>query len=61
MARVRFLKDFDYRPPVFGVTIAYKAGETYTVKRDCADQAIAVKAAVTVRAPRPAPKAGGDD
>ncbi len=24
MARVRFLRDFDYRPPVFGVTIAYR-------------------------------------
>jgi hypothetical protein len=41
MARVKFTKDFDYKPKP-SVTIAYKAGREYTVRRECADQAIAV-------------------
>jgi hypothetical protein len=40
MARVRFTDDFDYRPTAMR-TIAYKKGMELTVKRECADQAIA--------------------
>ncbi|MDP9788723.1 hypothetical protein [Agrobacterium tumefaciens] len=52
MARVRFTDDFDYRPPVFGVTIAYKAGWSGSVKKECADQAVAQKKAVRIK-PQP--------
>lgn len=45
MARVRFTADFDYEP-MYGVTIAYKRDMQLTVKRDCADQAIAAGKAV---------------
>ncbi|AZN72006.1 hypothetical protein D5400_12615 [Georhizobium profundi] len=41
MARVRFTKDFDYKPQP-SVTIAYRGGREYTVRRECADQAIAL-------------------
>lgn len=40
MARVRFTADFDYRPTPVS-TIAYKAGMELTVRRGCADQAVA--------------------
>lgn len=40
MARVKFTHDFDYRPTT-NTVIAYLAGMEQTVKRDCADQAIA--------------------
>jgi hypothetical protein len=49
MARVRFLADHDYRP-TRRVTIAYKAGFVGTVKRDCADQAVALGKAVDLDA-----------
>jgi hypothetical protein len=49
MARVRFNRPFSYRPKP-GVIIAYKATE-YTVKRECADQAIAAGAAEEVGPP----------
>lgn len=48
MASVKFTEDYDYRPPVFGVTIAYKAGFSGTVKRDCANKAIAAGKAVAI-------------
>lgn len=48
MARVRFNRPFSYRPKP-GVIIAYKATE-YTVRRECADQAIAAGAAEEVKA-----------
>jgi len=51
MAHVRFTADFDYRPPVFGVTIAYKAGWSGSVKQECAEQAIAQKKAVRIKSP----------
>lgn len=51
MARVRFLADFDYRPRA-GVTIAYKKGMELTVRRECAEQAIALKKAKELRPPR---------
>jgi hypothetical protein len=44
MARVRFSRPFDYKPKP-GVIVAYKAA-AYTVRRECADQAIAEGAAV---------------
>ncbi len=40
MARVRFKQDFDYRPTQ-QITIAYKDGWEGTVKRECADEAVA--------------------
>ncbi|EJL57964.1 hypothetical protein PMI09_00669 [Rhizobium sp. CF122] len=40
MARVRFSSDFDFKPTK-RVTVAYIAGMEVTVKRACADQAIA--------------------
>lgn len=49
MPRVRFTEDFDYKPTK-QVTIGYKAGMEETVKRECADQAIAAKKAVEVPA-----------
>lgn len=44
---VRFIKDFDYAPAARNghVTIAYKAGSEVNVTRDCADKALAAKAA----------------
>ncbi|AYD00025.1 hypothetical protein [Neorhizobium sp. NCHU2750] len=44
MARVTFKKDFDYKP-VHHTTIGYKAGWTGTVRRECADAAVAAGAA----------------
>lgn len=49
MARVRFKDDFDYRP-TGGKTIEYKAGMELTVRRECADEAIAAGKAVEVKA-----------
>lgn len=45
--KVTFERDFDYSPSAFNglVTIAYKAGTTATVKRECAEAAIKVGAA----------------
>jgi hypothetical protein len=40
MTRVRFTADFDYKP-TRQTTIGYKAGMEETVKRQCAEQAIA--------------------
>lgn len=40
MTRVRFTQDFDYKP-TSQTTIGYKAGMEQTVKRECAEQAIA--------------------
>jgi len=47
MARVRFTDDFDYKP-TRQVTIAYRAGMELTVKRDCAEKAVAAGKAVDV-------------
>lgn len=54
MARVKFTKNFDYRP-VQGTTIGYLAGMEITVRQECADLAIAAGAAVTVEKPRKEP------
>ncbi len=40
MARVRFKQDFDYSPTP-SMTIAYKAKWEGTVKRECAEAAVA--------------------
>jgi hypothetical protein len=50
MTRVRFTADFDYRP-IPQVTIGYLAGMEETVKRECADQAIAAGKAVLIKPP----------
>ncbi|MDQ0996882.1 hypothetical protein QFZ34_002064 [Phyllobacterium ifriqiyense] len=51
MARVKFTKDFDYKPTP-GTTIAYLAGMEMTVKQDCADKAIAAGKAIAADKPR---------
>ncbi len=40
--KVRFTADFDWSPAAFKgtVTTAYKAGQTCTVTRECADAAV---------------------
>lgn len=54
--RVRFTRDYDYTPTgERRVTIAYKAGATETVKRECGDAAVAAKAAVEIDQPAPDP------
>lgn len=47
MAKVRFVEDFDYKP-TRSCTIAYTAGWSGTVKRDCANKAIAARKAVAL-------------
>lgn len=59
MARVRFTEDFDYKP-TSSVTIGYRAGWSGTVKRDCADKAVAVNKAERLDA-KTADEAAGDD
>lgn len=52
MARVRFLRDFPYRPSMERrTTIRYRAGYEGTVKRECAKAAIAAGAAEEVPNP----------
>jgi hypothetical protein len=51
MAHVRFSQDFDWSPRLH-VVIAYKAGESYVVRRECADEAIAAGAAKEVEPQR---------
>lgn len=53
LVRVRFTKNFDFRPPERKgrFTIAYKAGWTGTVRRCCGDAAIAKGKAVEMPAP----------
>lgn len=47
MPRVRFTADFDYKPTPHS-TVGYLAGMEETVKRECAEQAIAAGKAVAV-------------
>lgn len=49
--RVRFTKDFDYKPTAQS-TIGYLAGMETTVKRECGEQAIAAGKAVEVERER---------
>lgn len=52
MAHVRFTADFDYRVPRIRATvIAYKAGWSGPVTRDCSRKAIAAGKAVAIPAP----------
>ncbi|MCO6386234.1 hypothetical protein [Aliihoeflea sp. 40Bstr573] len=51
MARVKFIRDFDWKPTRH-TTIAYKADQEYTVRRECADAAVAAGAGNEVDAPR---------
>lgn len=50
MARVRFTRDFDYHPTE-QCTIGYLAGAEETVRRECADQAIAAGAGFEIEIP----------
>ncbi|TWF53262.1 hypothetical protein [Neorhizobium alkalisoli] len=59
MAWVRFTEDFDFRPTRSSL-IAYRAGMQLSVRRACADQAIAAGKAVTVKAPA-RKKSDGED
>lgn len=54
MARVSFTKTFRYYPlwPSKQTYTEFKAGNEYTVKRECADQAIAAAAGVEIKPPR---------
>jgi hypothetical protein len=54
MARVNFTKTFQYYPlwPSRQTFTEYTAGNEYTVKRECADQAIAEGAGIEVKPPR---------
>lgn len=57
MPRISFLRDFDYRPSgAPRVVVAYAAGKSYVVKRECADLALAKGAAVLDRKASPRPK-----
>ncbi|RKD61551.1 hypothetical protein [Rhizobium sp. WW_1] len=51
MPRVRFTDDFDYKP-ARAVTIAYRAGMTCVVTRECARQATAAKKAILAATPK---------
>jgi len=52
LARVRFSNDYRYRPSAARqICIKYRAGRAYTVKRECADAAVAAGAAVEVLPP----------
>ena len=54
MARVNFVRTFRYYPlwPSKSTFTEYRAGEEYTVKRECADLAIADGAGIEVKPPR---------
>lgn len=51
--KVTFSRDFDWSPPEFkgAVTVAYKAGQTYTLPRPAADAALSAEAGIAVEAP----------
>jgi hypothetical protein len=59
--KLPFIKDFDFSPDAKSgmVTIAYKAGEEYTVTRECHQKAFAA-GAVTVPPRADEPDKGGD-
>lgn len=48
MAHIQFSKDFSYDIPDTASTIVYRAGDRYTVTRDCAEKAKAAGVAVDV-------------
>lgn len=48
--RVKFTRDFDYTPTQERrVTIAYKAGQEFTVKREAGEAAIRAGAAIEIK------------
>lgn len=51
MPRVKFLKDFDWKPKP-AVTLAFKAGSEHLVTTRCAQAAIAKGRAEAVKTPR---------
>jgi hypothetical protein len=53
MARVYFTRNFDYYPrwPSKNVLVAYRAGQSYTVKRECAEQAVGVGCGIEEKPP----------
>lgn len=55
MATVYFMRNFDYHPAP-RVLKAYKAGWEGTVKRECAEQAIAAGAAISRDTPPRKPR-----
>lgn len=61
MARVRFSEDYRYRPSQQPqICIKYRAGEEYTVKRECADAAVAAGAGEEIQPPARAQGGGAD-
>ncbi|GHC61594.1 hypothetical protein GCM10010136_02240 [Limoniibacter endophyticus] len=54
MPWVRFTANFDWSPR-YGVTIAYKTGETYNVTRACAARALDVGRAERTTKPQETP------
>lgn len=58
--KVRFTADFDFSPAELKgtVTTAYKQGETHTVTRECADQAVAAGKGEIVKGRRGASEEG---
>ncbi|MDZ4382807.1 MAG: hypothetical protein U0942_15860 [Parvibaculum sp.] len=49
MARVKFLRSFDWRPPErLNIVISFEGGKVYTVRRACAEAALAAGAGVHV-------------
>lgn len=62
MPTITFVEDFDYSPPAHSgrVTLAYRAGTTATVTRDCADMAIAAGKARRARGGARRNEADGD-
>lgn len=53
MARVKFLRDFDWKPTRH-TTIAYKRDREYTVRRECAEAAVKAGAGEEIEASRKA-------
>lgn len=51
MARIYFTRNFEYQPRP-NVIMVYRAGHAYTVKRECADQAINGKCGIEEKPPR---------
>jgi hypothetical protein len=60
MARVRFTEDFDYKPTK-SCTVAYLSGMEMTVKRECAEQAIAAGKAISLGGARSATQKVNND
>lgn len=63
MPWVRFAADFDFSPAARGgrVTVAYRAGMTKSVTRECAEKAVAAGRAVKVSRERKEDVNGEDD